>query len=196
MIDWRSQWELHSRYYHDGFLFVNLQEFGGPDRILKLEPGPGFGDLSHPTTRLTLKLLLKDLQDRVVIDVGCGSGILSLAAAAAGAKTVYGLDIEDEALAHAKTNAALNGLEIHWLRPEQMVPLKLEAIAAMNMIRSEQAIAWESLCPLHPMITTWITSGVLSEEKKTYLKEAASRGWKVITMLEEDGWMAFKYDCL
>lgn len=191
MIDWRSQWELHSRYYRNGFLYINLQEFGGPDRVLKLEPGPGFGDLSHPTTRLSLKLLLAHVQNQVVLDVGCGSGILALAAAASGAKKVYGLDIEDEALAHAKTNSALNSLNIHWLKPEQMISLKTEAIAAMNMIRSEQAVAWESLRPLHPMITTWITSGVLSEEKETYLKESALRGWKVITMIEEDGWMAF-----
>lgn len=191
MIDWRSQWELHCRYFRDGYLFVNLQEFGGPDRLLKLEPGPGFGDLSHPTTRLSLKLLLKHVKDRIVLDVGCGSGILALAAAASGAKKVYGLDIEDEALEHAKTNAAFNNLEIHWLRPEQMPRLNSDAIAAMNMIRSEQAVAWESLRPLHPQITTWITSGVLAEERDRYLKEAVSREWKVDTVLEEEGWLAF-----
>lgn len=190
MIDWRSQWELHSPYYRDGLLYVNLQEFGGPDRLLKLEPGPGFGDLSHPTTRLTLKLLLKYVKDQVVLDVGCGSGILALAASAAGAKAVYGLDIDKEALEHARANAVLNKLEVRWLLPEQMEPLQGELIAAMNMIRSEQAVAWKSLRPVHPMIKTWITSGVLSEEKKIYLNEAASRGWKVGTVIEEEGWLA------
>lgn len=192
-IDWHSQWALHSRYFRDGYLSVNLQEFGGPRRILQLEPGPGFGDLSHPTTRLSLKLLLNQVQERVVLDVGCGSGILALAAAASGARKVLGLDIDEEALAHARINARLNRLTaIAWCRPEQLMPLETEATAVMNMIRSEQAIAWESLRALHPKIATWVTSGVLIEEKEIYLKEVEARGWLVETILEEDGWLAFK----
>ena len=166
-IDWKEQWALHSRYFHDDYLRVNLKKFGGPDRLLKLEPGPGFGDLSHPTTRLTLQMMLPLIQDQIVLDVGCGSGILALAAAAAGARAVYGIDIDDAALLHAQRNAALNDLKLVWCRPEKRIQLDQEAWALMNMIRSEQAVAWHSLRALHSHIKTRITSGVLLEEKSS-----------------------------
>lgn len=188
MIDWKEQWSLHSRYYRDGLVQINLKQFGGPERLLKLEPGPGFGDLSHPTTRLTLKMMLPLIKGQVVLDIGCGSGILALAAKAAGAEWVYGIDIDQEALEHAQKNARLNGLEIIWEAPDK---LRDGPIALMNMIRCEQADAWESLRALHPQITTKVTSGVLVEEKELYLAE--QKDWRVEKITEEEGWLAFSF---
>ncbi len=190
---WDTQWALHSPYYRDGLTQLNLLDFGGINTILKLKPGAGFGDLSHPTTRLTLKMMLPLIPNQTVLDVGSGSGILALAAAASRAHAVYACDIDNEALLHGQKNAALNGLKVTWGYPEEIPQLKTGAVALMNMIRSEQAVAWESLRQNHSYIETWITSGVLSEEKETYLKETEKRGWQLQSCLEEANWLVFRF---
>ncbi len=56
-INWEEQWQIHGMDFKDGLIHVNLEEFGASAITLNLKPGPGFGDLSHPTTRLVLKLM-------------------------------------------------------------------------------------------------------------------------------------------
>ena len=76
---------------------------------VKIEPGPGFGDASHPTTLLTLQLISRLVAGRDILDIGCGSGILSLSALALNAASVIGYDIAFEAILHSIQNAKLNG---------------------------------------------------------------------------------------
>jgi ribosomal protein L11 methyltransferase len=80
--------------------------------VLVIDPGKAFGTGSHPTTRLCVALMERYLRpgDRV-LDLGCGSGILSLAAARLGASTVLGLDTQPEAVRVSAANAAANGAE-------------------------------------------------------------------------------------
>ena len=89
-------------------LILNLM--AGLHLPFRLKPGGGFGDLSHPTTRLMLRMLAQIVAKQDVIDIGCGSGILSLAAAALGSPKVYGIDIEQEAVEHSRNNAIFNNL--------------------------------------------------------------------------------------
>lgn len=85
-----------------------------PDRdaiTILLDPGLAFGTGTHPTTQLCLKMLATmDLQDKIVIDYGCGSGILAIAAAKLGAKHVYAVDIHEQALEATTQNAITNTL--------------------------------------------------------------------------------------
>ena len=108
-VDWENQGALFAENFKDGKAHIDLQRFGTP-ATLKLYPGPGFGDLSHPTTNLMLELMQGALTGQIALDIGCGSGILSLAALLMGAKKAYGVDIDAEALLHAEKNADLNGL--------------------------------------------------------------------------------------
>lgn len=84
-----------------------------PKRLpLRINPGMAFGTGTHPTTQLTLMLLENYVQpNQPVIDVGCGSGILSAAALLLGAGRALGVDIDPEAPAASRENAALNGVE-------------------------------------------------------------------------------------
>ena len=78
---------------------------------LKLDPGLAFGTGNHASTFLCLQWLAKtDLQDKVVIDYGCGSGILGVAALLLGAKKVYATDIDPQAVLATQQNAELNGV--------------------------------------------------------------------------------------
>ena len=77
--------------------------------ILRLDPGSAFGTGSHPTTRLCLELLEKvPLMGKQVADIGCGSGILGIAALLLGAKEVKAVDVDSLAVRAAKENAELN----------------------------------------------------------------------------------------
>ena len=94
-IDWGVEWNAFSPYFQDGLAQIPLSDFlPSSEENLTLVPGPGFGDLSHPTTLLSLKLLAELAPNQTLIDLGCGSGILGLAALKWGAHFVYGLDID------------------------------------------------------------------------------------------------------
>lgn len=188
-IDWTSLWASHGLDYRDGYVHVDLRHFGG-EGIVRLKPGPGFGDLSHPTTRLTLELAVPILPNQHVLDIGCGSGVLSLCAAALGAKTVYAIDIDPAALLHTQANAELNNLQVMTSLP----PSNLKhLLVLMNMIRSEQVVAWESLPQIHSIPGDCITSGILVQERKLYLEQTQRWGWKLIKETESDGWLAFHF---
>lgn len=79
--------------------------------VLEIEPRSAFGTGEHPSTRLCLSLMEKFLKkDSIVLDVGCGSGILSLAAALLGAGKVIGIDIDEMAVRESEENASRLGL--------------------------------------------------------------------------------------
>lgn len=188
-IDWESQWATHGMDFRDGHVHVDLKALGCVcDRVLVLEPGPGFGDLSHPTTRLVLRLMESHVLGKKVLDIGTGSGILALAAVATGAAHVYAIDIDEEAVVHAERNRALNGMEenISFELPEDR-----DLICVMNMIWSEQQTALETLSTFDRPGTDWIVSGILESERDPYILYCEERGWMVCQEISEEGWMAF-----
>ena len=86
---------------------------GGAEVILELDPGLAFGTGSHPTTRLCLEWLEREIAPGVaLLDYGCGSGILGIAAAKLGASDVLGIDIDASALTAAAANAARNQVDL------------------------------------------------------------------------------------
>lgn len=189
-IDWNQQWSLQERTLEEGFLLIPLEN----SITLKMEPGPGFGDLSHPTTQLVVEMMQDRVKGRSVLDVGCGSGILSLCAKAWGAKEVYGMDCDPSAVEHAITNAKHNNMDIAFGFPEQVLSWDRDNIfILMNMISSEQTQAWNGLTPLHSHLKEGITSGVLKEQEKDYLKLTKSWGWTLLSKQEKDGWLAFHF---
>ena len=117
--DWSHAWREHFPPLHIGsFWIVPSWEEPNPswpqERVLRLDPGLAFGTGQHPTTRLCLEFLgeqLPNLQQPSLLDVGCGSGILSLAAARLGAK-VTSSDNDPWCVRATNENAALNEVQI------------------------------------------------------------------------------------
>ncbi len=113
---------------------------------LLLDPGLAFGTGTHPTTALCLKWLDRHPpQDQVVIDYGCGSGILAIAAALLGAATVYAIDNDPQALLATTNNASHNGVT----KIEPLPPQELPATTMANLLLANiLAGPLQSLAPL------------------------------------------------
>ena len=191
-IDWVKQWSLFAEDFREGKAHIDLSRFGTSQTLLLL-PGPGFGDLSHPTTYLMLELMAGCMLNEIAIDIGCGSGILSLAAPLMGAKTAYGIDIDDEALIHAQQNASLNQLEkcAHFSR--KLPSLKEKGIVLINMILSEQRTVLQEISELPNQAKLWIVSGVLKSQRTEALSWIQQFGFKCIDEKERGEWLGLKF---
>lgn len=131
--DWERSWMEHYRPLRFGQrLWVCPSWLAPPDPsavTIMLDPGLAFGSGTHATTALCLEWLERQsLTDKTVIDYGCGSGILAIAALKLGARAAWGIDIDPQALAVSCENAARNGVgpELTLLLPEQ-APEDLDA---------------------------------------------------------------------
>jgi len=190
-VDWQQQWQSYAPGYDSGYLTIPIDGYGE----VRLLPGPGFGDLSHPSTRLVLKLMPPLVSGRPVVDVGCGSGVLSICSLAMGAQEVFGIDICPDALQHALENKKLNNMDqITFSFPDEVLFVPDNPVILMNMIQSEQTVAWESLSQLHPIQATLITSGILESDKEKYLTQTKSWDWALTEEITEDGWSGFVFE--
>ena len=191
-IDWSEQWSQFAEDFREGKAHIDLARFGAPHTILLL-PGPGFGDLSHPTTYLMLELMAHSMKNEIVLDIGCGSGILSLAGLLMGAKSAYGIDIDDDALNHARQNAALNHLDqrVHFSRT---LPTNQEnSIVLINMILPEQQTALKEIPTLPKKAKLWIASGFLKSQRAEALSFCKELGLTLIEEKKKGEWLGFKF---
>ncbi|ELF6478062.1 50S ribosomal protein L11 methyltransferase [Vibrio cholerae] len=114
--DWEREWMDNFHPMQFGrrlWICPSWREVPDPQAVnVMLDPGLAFGTGTHPTTALCLEWLDNlDLSGKTVIDFGCGSGILTIAAIKLGAAKVIGIDIDPQALLASKDNAARNGVE-------------------------------------------------------------------------------------
>lgn len=189
-IDWASQWANFAENFYEGKAHIDLTRFGGVDSLL-LAPGPGFGDLSHPTTYLMLQLMSTRVQRHPIVDIGCGSGILTLAALRLGAISAIGIDIDPAALDHARENAALNQLNALFTSE---IPPQQNAFLLMNMILPEQRQVMKKAADLNAMGKQWITSGILTSQRKEYLSITHQWGWNLCEERQQGEWLGFIFD--
>lgn len=202
-INWEEQWKSFGWNYRNGFIHLDVRDFGFRGALMpqygsiRLKPGPGFGDLSHFTTQLMLRLMSDEVENEIVLDIGSGSGILSLAAIAMGAARVYGVEIDPSAIIHAQENAKLNKMQHHvsfCLSDDLDVHETKPLLACINMIHSEQLIAWRSLKPYEGRIGRCVASGILTEARESYLACMESFGWSLLKEIQEDQWLAFLFN--
>jgi ribosomal protein L11 methyltransferase len=196
VLDWKAQWADHGLNFHDGYVHIDLPEAIVPEwNQLKLIPGAGFGDLSHPTTHLVLRMMQGHVASQPILDLGCGSGVLGLCAVALGAKHVYAIDIDVEALDHSKENAVLNGMEnkFSFYLPQkfQLSQPVSDPVILVNMIFTEQRNAWKALEAITGRIC--IASGILAEHQHDYLQWMNTQGWQLSDRQEENGWLGFLF---
>jgi len=180
-ISWQEEWKRHCPYYVN----ENLCRIPIGTKELLLTPGAGFGDLSHPTTKLMLSLLQEHVFSKTVVDLGCGSGILGLASHMLGAKQVYSIDNNPAAIEHTTVNADLNQIP---LLTSMTIPKTPIDVLLINMIFSEQQ---EALASYVPSCSLWLSSGILHNEQDAYLAWAHTCGMTLHSIHTEEQWLAF-----
>ena len=157
-----------------------------------IEPNFAFGTGHHESTRIILHLLERSWVEHLrILDIGCGSGILSFASALLGAESVVGIDNDCEAILYAdKNRVEYNpGLPIRFETAEpDRIDWNFEGIL-MNIITSGQYPILEKIAQRR---WQWLmVSGILIDEKKEYLEWVAKIGLKPVQEWMENEWIGF-----
>jgi ribosomal protein L11 methyltransferase len=194
--DWQAEWKATIGPVRAGHIVVVpswLADEHVPvddELALVLDPGRAFGSGHHATTTLCLELLDElDLEGRQVADVGCGTGILAIAAAARGAR-VLAVDIDPEAVEVTAENAARNGVSVEArVGSVEAVPQPTDIVVA-NLITDVIVALAEPLVAATG--TTFIASGITVERGERAVRALESAGLDVEEVRERDGWIALR----
>lgn len=192
---WETAWEDHFKSMAFGkrlWICPSSEEPPLKDAVnIILDPGLAFGTGTHPTTAMCLRWLDKTIQGQeVVIDYGCGSGILSLAAIKLGAKLVYAIDNDSQALLATRENARRNHIEeskIICLSPKEFTAIKVDILVANILANPLKHLAKEFAIYLQASGKIAL-SGILLEQKEEVI--SAYEPWFTLFSEEiEEGWV-------
>ena len=178
---WEERWREFHRPVRVGQLWIGPPWECAPAASLAvvIDPGRAFGTGAHATTRLCLELLL-DLPRGSVLDVGCGSGVLAIAAARLGFAPVTAVDNDGIAVETARVNSVANGvaIDLRSLDALAVTPPAADLVVANLTLASVEALA--------PRLEAdqLIASGYLARESP------ALAGWRRIDRRERAGWAA------
>lgn len=198
--DWAESWKQFFKPREIGRFVVRptWEEFEvGPGRLeIVLDPGQAFGTGDHPTTRMCLELLDEAMTVAGVVDVadiGCGSGILSVAAKKLGAANVLGVDSDPLSVESTLENAALNGVEVAARVGKGFDPVQegeVFDIVLSNIISA-------ALIALAPEASRrvkqggrWIVSGIITANWNDVRMAAERHGFRLIAECTEGEWVA------
>jgi ribosomal protein L11 methyltransferase len=208
--NWMEAWKQHYKPILIGERLLILPAWlqnPEPTRIpIKIDPGMAFGTGTHPTTQLCLELMesvnlrgLKDLGGLKVIDVGCGSGILSIAALKLGASKVLGVDIDIESVKNSRENADVNEIGDELILGQGSVtevlnnqfefksaPLVVANILAPVLIRLFDA----GLADLIESDGEIILSGILSHQAEGVIEAGQGKGLVRGEVRQINDWVA------
>lgn len=160
-----------------------------PDAIvIRLDPGTAFGTGTHPTTRLCLQWLDEHPPaGRSVLDYGCGSGILAIAAAKLGAACVAATDIDPQALAAARANAAANAVAGDYTAPGSLPPVAFDVVLANILTNPLKLLAPLLVGRLAPG-GSLVLAGVLERQVGEVTDAYAHAGLALGVWRSDEGW--------
>jgi len=178
---WERTWLDHFRPMRFGdrlWICPSGQEVEAEEAVVvELDPGLAFGTGTHPTTALCLQWLDgADLEGRRVVDYGCGSGILGIAALKLGAAEVIAVDHDPQALAATRENARRNGVveRLRTLAPDEPLPGGADLLLA-NILANVLVELAPTLAPLLPAGGELVLSGILEEQAGEVARAYAPR---------------------
>ena len=183
--DWHDRWRLFHRGARVGPLWVGPPwEEAPPDLIpVVVDPGRAFGTGAHPTTRLCLELLA-ELPRGSLVDVGCGSGVIAIAAVKLGFAPVTGIDVDAQAVQVAHQNAVANGVDLDLRALDARTDgLPETDVAVANIALDAVEAVGRVLQARHA-----VTSGYLVSEQPML------DGYRIRERRERDGWAADLYE--
>lgn len=199
--NWATAWK---KYYHPvrvtRFLTIvprweDYTPTSSDEKIISLDPGMAFGTGTHATTRLSLQALETVLRgDETLLDVGTGSGVLSIAATLLGAKKVTAYDLDEVAVAAAKENIALNPVaqDVEVVANDLLkgVDQKADVIVA-NILAPIIVRLIPDAWFLLKSDGYFIVSGIIEDKKDFVLENMYEQGFVIEQILQEKDWYAF-----
>ena len=197
--DWANNWKKYFKPLPVGekiLICPSWEQTDNPDgrAILSIDPGMAFGTGGHDTTRLVLETLEKYITEGVdFLDVGCGSGILSIAACLLGAGRALGIDIDALAVKTAIENGELNGLtapkyEIRLGDLARDVDGQFPVIAA-NIVADAIIMLSPAIPALLAEDGVYIVSGIIDTREQDVLAALDKCGFTVVERHEHGGWL-------
>ena len=206
--DWENNWKQFYKPMEIGsrlLVVPEWEEAADPERVkLVLNPGLTFGTGSHATTRLCLTALEKHVRGgETVLDLGCGSGILSIAALLLGADRAVACDIDEKCMDVAYENAALNGVgrdryTVRWgdvvtdraLRRELGGPYD---VVVANIVADVIKALASTVRPLVREGGIFLCSGIIDDRAEEVAQCLRDNGWTIAETRSSEGW--FSYLC-
>lgn len=209
-------WALHCRKLSDQRYLTQWQDFFHPfwvdDRLLvrpswdsspvprdktclTLDPGMAFGTGTHPTTRMCLEMLAdlaRQYRGGNLLDAGCGSGILSLAALRLGFRTAVGVDVDPQAVAVAIDNSAANDLQnrVHFVTGWHDAGVGPFDTIVANIFLGPLVEMMQTLCRRLKPGGTLIASGIIAPQEHALTVSLRSVGLGVCCRMLKGGWVA------
>ena len=206
-VDWVNNWKkyFHQFYVDDILIIPSWEEVKPEDEgkmIVHIDPGTAFGTGMHETTQLCIRQIKKYVtEDTVLLDVGTGSGILSIAALKLGARYACGTDLDPCAINAVKENMEVNGI------PEDKYTVMLgniiddkEVQDAVGYEKYDMVVAnilAEVLVPLTPVILAqmkpgalYITSGIIDDKEETVVEAVKKAGLEVLEVNHQGEWVS------
>src|SRR5699024_4930087 len=198
--DWENKWKKHFKPMRvtDRFTIVpsweKYKKQAENELIIEIDPGMAFGTGTHPTTILSLQALEETVkQNDIVLDVGVGSGILSIAAVLLGAKHVYGYDLDQVAVKSTHLNRDRNRMEDRITASENDLlkgVSKQADIIVSNILANILVMfvedAWDNLADGG----YFITSGIIKQKEQIVKDELEKAGFEIIRTSELDHWIS------
>ncbi|MDE7365375.1 MAG: 50S ribosomal protein L11 methyltransferase [Ruminococcus sp.] len=177
--DWANNWKQYFKPFKIGDRLAvkpSWEEYSNDDNrtVLEIDPASSFGTGQHHTTRLCLELLENCIKNgEKVLDIGCGSGILSIASVLLGAENAVAVDIEENAVATAKENAVKNNI------PEEKYK------TFFGNILNNESLA-EEIDNKYDVITANIVADVLIAMKYYFMRYLKDGGTLIISGIIEE----------
>lgn len=205
--DWINNWKqyFHQFYVDDILIKPSWEEVKPEDReklLIQIDPGTAFGTGMHETTQLCIRQLKKYVTpETVLLDVGCGSGILSIAALKLGAASAVGTDLDPCAITATEENTQVNGIS------EKQFEVMIGNI--INDKEIQDSVGYEKydivvaniladvLIPLTPVIlhqmkpgALYITSGIIDDKEETVVEAVKAAGLEVVEVTHQGEWVS------
>ena len=206
-VDWVNNWKqyFHQFYVDDILIIPSWEEVKPEDEdkmIIHIDPGTAFGTGMHETTQLCIRQLRKFVtEDTIILDVGCGSGILGMLALKFGAKYSVGTDLDPCAIDATYENMEVNGVTRD--QYEVMIGNIIDDKEVQDTVGYDKYdivvanILADVLVPLTPVILNqlksggiYITSGIIAEKEETVVNCVKNAGLEVLEVTHQGEWVS------
>lgn len=206
-IDWINNWKQYfKQFYVDDILIIpsweEVKEEDKDKMIIHIDPGTAFGTGMHETTQLCIRQLRKYVTSETqLLDVGTGSGILSIIALKMGAKYAVGTDLDPCAVPAVEENKEVNGIDAEDF--EMMIGNIIDDKEVQDRVGYEKYdivvanILADVLVPLTPVIVNqmkpggiYITSGIIDEKEETVTEAVKAAGLEIIEVTYQGEWVS------